>query len=62
MPRLVRVVGPGLPPHVVQRGNRRKDVFFSDADREAYLAFVGDAWGKFGVRVRGWCLIRTGSP
>ena len=38
MPRLARVVVPGLPHHVVQRGNRRQDVFFSDADREAYLA------------------------
>jgi hypothetical protein len=62
MPRLARVVVPGLPHHVVQRGNRRQDVFFSDADREAYLAFVRDACEKFGVRVRDWCLMRTGNP
>jgi len=57
MPRLARVVVPGLPHHVVQRGNRRQDVFFSDEDREAYLALVRDACGKFGVKVRGWCLM-----
>ena len=57
MPRLARVVVPGLPHHVVQRGNRRQGVFLSDEDREAYLALVGDACRKFGVRVRGWCLM-----
>ena len=57
MPRLARVVVPGLPHHVVQRGNRRQDVFFSDGDREAYLAFLRAACGDFGVEVRGWCLM-----
>ena len=30
MARLARVVAPGLPHHVTQRGNRRQTVFFSD--------------------------------
>ena len=46
MPRLARVVVPGLPHHVVQRGNRRQDVFFSDEDRGAYLALVRDACAR----------------
>jgi putative transposase len=29
MPRLARLVVPGLPHHVTQRGNRRQTVFFS---------------------------------
>lgn len=32
MARLARVVVPGLPHHVTQRGNGRAQVFFSDAD------------------------------
>ncbi len=51
------MVVPGLPHHVVQRGNRRQDVFFSDADREAYLGFLREACAKSGVEVRGWCIM-----
>ena len=57
MPGIARVVVPGLPHHVVQRGNRRQDVFFSDEDREAYLALLGGACERSGVKVRGWCLM-----
>ncbi|PJL06272.1 transposase [Stenotrophomonas maltophilia] len=37
MPRPRRVDAPGYPQHVVQRGNNRQPVFFSDGDRVAYL-------------------------
>jgi putative transposase len=33
MARLARIVIPGVPHHVTQRGNRRLPVFFSDDDR-----------------------------
>jgi REP element-mobilizing transposase RayT len=33
MTRLARVVIPGLPHHVTQRGNRREAIFFKDGDR-----------------------------
>jgi len=36
MARLARVVVPGYPHHITQRGNRRLPTFFSDADYEAY--------------------------
>ena len=32
MGRIARIVAAGLPHHVVQRGNRRMEAFFSDAD------------------------------
>ena len=57
MPRLARVVVPGLPHHVTQRGTRREDVFFSDEDRLRYLAFVREAAERFGVTIRSWCLM-----
>lgn len=37
MPRLARVVAPGFPHHIVQRGNNREAAFFSDEDRAVYL-------------------------
>ena len=37
MARLPRSVIPGLPVHVVQRGNNRQAVFFSDSDYRLYL-------------------------
>ncbi len=36
MTRLARIVIPGLPHHVTQRGNRRERVFFSDDDYQFY--------------------------
>ncbi|MFH0981453.1 MAG: transposase, partial [Planctomycetota bacterium] len=30
MPRVARIVLPGQPHHVTQRGNNRQDVFFVD--------------------------------
>ena len=37
MPRVARIVLPGQPHHVTQRGNNRQDVFFVDDDRCVYL-------------------------
>ena len=35
MARLARVVIPGIPHHITQRGNRRQNVFFRDDDYNA---------------------------
>jgi len=43
MPRLPRLFVPGQPHHVVQRGNDRSVIFFDDADRRLYLAWLGEA-------------------
>ncbi len=37
MARIARLVVPGLPHHVTQRGNRREQTFFEDADYGLYL-------------------------
>lgn len=37
MPRNARVVAPGLPYHITQRGTNREPVFFNDQDRLLYL-------------------------
>jgi len=40
MGRIARVVMPGWPHHVTQRGNHRQPVFYSDKDREVYLEMI----------------------
>ena len=37
MPRQPRMDLPGVPQHIVQRGNDRQPTFFADADRLRYL-------------------------
>jgi putative transposase len=37
MARFARIVVPGVPHHVTQRGNRRMRTFFSDDDYRAYM-------------------------
>ena len=57
MARLARVVVPGYPHHVVQRGNRRLPTFFSDADYEAYRSLVAEYGAACGLEVWAYCLM-----
>jgi len=57
MARLARIVVPGVPHHIVQRGNRRQDVFFSDADKNLYIDLISKACAKHGVDIWSWCLM-----
>ncbi|MEZ5670719.1 MAG: transposase [Alphaproteobacteria bacterium] len=57
MARLARIVVPGVAHHVTQRGNRRQDVFFEDADYAAYVALVSAACRSEDVRCLAWCLM-----
>ena len=57
MARLARIVIPDIPHHVIQRGNRKQDVFFSDEDRRMYLDLLRESADKFRVTVWAWCLM-----
>lgn len=57
MPRVARVVVPGIPHHVTQRGNRRGTVFFSDYDRHAYLSLLRAFAARHAVEVLAYCLM-----
>lgn len=57
MPRAARIVVPGMPHHVTQRGNRRQPLFHDDIDRRAYLSTLGDACLATGTRCLAWCLM-----
>jgi ribosomal protein L19 len=49
MARIARLVVPGHPHHVTQRGVRSIAIFRDDADRQAYLRYMGDETKRFGV-------------
>ncbi len=57
MPRIARVVVPGIPHHVTQHGNRQNDVFFSDADRQRYLQLVLQYSIRHGLQILSYCLM-----
>jgi putative transposase len=57
MARIARVVVPGVPRHVVQRGVRSMNVFFSNADRAEYLKQLAEQGQRFGVEYIAWCLM-----
>lgn len=57
MARLARVVLPGIPHHVTQRGNRRQPTFFDDDDYRAYIALLAEACKRVATEVWAWCLM-----
>ena len=57
MARLARVVIPGLPHHVTQRGNRRQQTFFNDGDYAAYLELMSEWCREEGVEIWAHCLM-----
>ncbi len=57
MPRVARVVAPGIPHHLTQRGNNRQDVFFTDDDRRFYLETLKEQSERYRLEVCGYCLM-----
>ena len=57
MPRIARIIAPGIPHHVTQRGNRRMATFFCDEDYQVYLALMAEWCRKLNVAVWCYCLM-----
>jgi putative transposase len=57
MARLARVVVPGLPHHITQRGNGRAKTFFSDDDYRYYLKLLTDNCRAHRVQCLGYVLM-----
>jgi putative transposase len=57
MARLARLVIPGLPHHVTQRGNRGQPTFFNDGDYAAYVELMAEWCRKEGVEIWSYCLM-----
>jgi len=57
MARTARLVVPGYPHHVTQRGNRRQRTFFFERDYRAYLKLIAEAKERAGVEIWAYCLM-----
>ncbi len=57
MARIARVIAPGIPHHVTQRGNRRLTTFFGDEDYNTYVDLMAEWCQKCGVEIWAYCLM-----
>ncbi|MBI1905705.1 MAG: transposase [Rhodocyclales bacterium] len=57
MPRRTRIATPGVPLHLIQRGNNRGACFFAEEDYARYLEHLGELSEKFGCAVHAYVLM-----
>lgn len=57
MPRRPRLSLPGVPLHLIQRGNNRGACFYADEDYSYYLDHLAEQATKHGCRVHAYCLM-----
>lgn len=57
MPRLARVIVPGIPHHVTQRGNRRQQTFFTETDYALYRELMAQWCAERQVQIWAYCLM-----
>jgi putative transposase len=57
MARIARVIAPGIPHHITQRGNRRQKTFFLDDDYRLYLNLMAEWCKRHKVQVWAYCLM-----
>ena len=54
---MARLVVPGYPHHVTQRGNRKQRTFYSDADYRAYIELLSELKCTAGAEIWAYCLM-----
>lgn len=57
MPGRPRIVVPGVPHHITQRGARKQTVFFTEEDYAYYKSLLGTFCARGGVSILAWCLM-----
>jgi len=57
MARMPRIVVPGYPHHVTQRGNRRQRTFFHKDDYRYYVELLSQFSQQAGTEIWAWCLM-----
>ena len=57
MPRQPRYVIPGVPQHVIQRGNNRGRIFFEDQDYRCFLKWLKAAAEKHRCQIHAYALM-----
>ena len=62
MTRIARIVAPGLPHHVTQRGNRRERIFCEHSDDALYRDWLAQFCRQFGVSCWAYRLRTKASP
>jgi putative transposase len=54
---MARVVATGLPHHITQRGNGRRDVFVNDSLKRTYLDLLREQSAHHRLRILAYCLM-----
>ena len=57
MARIARIVVPGYPHHITQRGNRWQETFFCDDDYRHYIDLMAEWCRRCGVDIWAYCLM-----
>ena len=57
MSRIARIIAPGFPHHITQRGNYGQTIFQCDADRKQYLQWVQEYSEKYSLVNLAFCLM-----
>ena len=57
MPRRARVSVPGIPWHIIQRGNNRSACFFAQEDYHRYLDALKEQADKYGCAIHAYVLM-----
>jgi len=59
MPRTMRIEYPGAIYHVMNRGDRRENIFVDDVDRQDFLKTLAEACQKTGWQAHAYCLMNN---
>src|ERR1017187_5561544 len=59
MPRQMRREFAGAIYHVMNRGDRREEIFRNEGDRNLFLSTLTEACGKTGWQIHAYCLLRN---
>ena len=57
MPRRARISMPGIPWHIIQRGNNRSACFYAEEDYRLYLDHLKEQADKYGCAVHAYVLM-----
>ena len=57
MPRRARLLVPGVPVHLIQRGNNRSACFYAEDDYRFYLEHLAEQATKHGCALHAYCLM-----
>jgi len=57
MPRRARLSIPGIPWHIIQRGNNRSVCFYAEENNQLYLHYLDEFATKFGCTIHAYVLM-----